>query len=213
MMIHAYDRLYLDRAMITLGSMLDFMVNSLGFPIDQAYLYFLTSSVSKRFEKGEADIIVGKSGIEIAYSILEELSIECKEKDSPLALDKSKEYWTGWALAYYQWKYNDSFLGINKFISIEEIRDLYYPYHEMDIESFCDKIEEIRISKKKETKLKLRRKLSNMTQRELSDKSGIPLRTLQEYEQGAKNINNAKAIYVYNLATILNCDVKDLLER
>ena len=213
MTIHAYSKLYLDRAMINLGAMLDFATNTLNYHLEKFYSYFLVSCISKAFEKGEANIVVGRSGIELAYDVLETLSIEYERKEQSLFLEKSKEYWAGWALAYYQWKYNETFSNIDRFISIEEILSLYHPYHEMDIESFCDKLEEIRKTRKECTNLKQRRMLSSLTQRELSEASGVPLRTLQEYEQGKKNINNAKAIYVANIAQILNCNVKDLLER
>lgn len=62
------------------------------------------------------------------------------------------------------------------------------------------------------TKLKTIRTSKNMTQRELSEVSGVNLRILQHYEQGFKDINKAQAITVYNLAQVLNCSVEDLLE-
>lgn len=62
------------------------------------------------------------------------------------------------------------------------------------------------------TKLKEIRTSKNMTQRELSEVSGVNLRILQHYEQGFKDINKAQAITVYNLAQALNCSVEDLLE-
>lgn len=62
------------------------------------------------------------------------------------------------------------------------------------------------------TKLKTIRTSKNMTQRELSEVSGVNLRILQHYEQGFKDINKAQAITVYNLAQALNCSVEDLLE-
>lgn len=60
--------------------------------------------------------------------------------------------------------------------------------------------------------LKEIREKRNLSQAELSNLSGINLRTLQDYEQGHKNINNAKAITVFKLSKILNCSVEDILE-
>ena len=62
------------------------------------------------------------------------------------------------------------------------------------------------------TKLKIWRENADMTQLELAGKSGISLRTLQDYEQGAKPINKAAAITVYKLAKALNVDIEKLLE-
>lgn len=43
--------------------------------------------------------------------------------------------------------------------------------------------------------------------------SGIPMRTIQQYEQRQKNINKAKAEYVVMLAKTLFCTGEDLIEK
>ena len=43
--------------------------------------------------------------------------------------------------------------------------------------------------------------------------SGIPLRTIQQYEQRQKNINKAQAEYLVALARVLCCEVEDLMEK
>lgn len=50
-----------------------------------------------------------------------------------------------------------------------------------------------------------------MTQAELSARSGVNLQMIQKYEQGVKNINNAKVITVLKLADALGCEVKDII--
>ncbi|WP_374041738.1 helix-turn-helix domain-containing protein, partial [uncultured Treponema sp.] len=50
------------------------------------------------------------------------------------------------------------------------------------------------------------------SQKELSEISGVPLRTIQQYEQGQKNINSAKAETVLKLAKVLECSAEDLME-
>ena len=62
------------------------------------------------------------------------------------------------------------------------------------------------------TNLKQYRVMRGLTQLELSVRSGISLRTLQDYEQGRKPINQAAAIKVCKLAEILDCNVWELLE-
>ena len=61
-------------------------------------------------------------------------------------------------------------------------------------------------------KLKEKRQSLNLSQSQLADKSTINVRLIQDYEQGHKNINNAKAITVYRLANALDCTVEDLIE-
>jgi transcriptional regulator with XRE-family HTH domain len=64
----------------------------------------------------------------------------------------------------------------------------------------------------KETNLKKWRTFQNMTQKELAEKAGISLRTLQDYEQGRKSINGAAALTVCKLADELGCEPFELLE-
>lgn len=60
--------------------------------------------------------------------------------------------------------------------------------------------------------LKDTRKIKGMTQKTLAEKSGVNLRTLQDYEQGHKDINKAEAMTVYKLSEALECNVWELLE-
>lgn len=66
---------------------------------------------------------------------------------------------------------------------------------------------------KPDTNLKLHRLKADLTQKELADASGVPLRTIQQYEQRQKNINKAQAEYLVMLARALCCDVEDILEK
>lgn len=62
------------------------------------------------------------------------------------------------------------------------------------------------------TNLKKHRERAGITQAELSLRTGVNLRTLQDYEQGSKPINKAAAITVYRIAKALGVNVEDLLE-
>ena len=63
------------------------------------------------------------------------------------------------------------------------------------------------------TNLKQIRKASGLTQAALAEKAGISLRTLQDYEQGQKPINQAAVITVFRIASALNCKIEDLIEK
>ena len=63
------------------------------------------------------------------------------------------------------------------------------------------------------TYLKLLRKEAGLSQRELSELTDIPIKTIQQYEQRQKNINKAQAEYVIRLSNVLNCKPQDLLEQ
>ncbi len=83
----------------------------------------------------------------------------------------------------------------------------------MDIRQFVDRMNELYNTARPETNLKLRRQNTGLTQRELAELAGVPVRTIQQYEQRQKNINKAQAEYLVTLAQALYCEVTDLLEK
>ena len=52
---------------------------------------------------------------------------------------------------------------------------------------------------------------AEMTQKELSEKSGVNIRQIQKYESGEYNPENMTLKNAISLAEALDCDVKDLL--
>ena len=61
------------------------------------------------------------------------------------------------------------------------------------------------------SRLKYQRELKGMSQSELSKASGIPLRNIQAYEQGYKDINKAQVVTVLQLAETIGCDVYEII--
>lgn len=212
-MIRAYDKVYLDKARTALGRMLDFAVYDLKYDIAEFFDLFIKSGVAKRFESGDFAVIVGKSGVELAYEVLEQSGVKRERIKPNYTASRSEEFWTGWALAYYQWETSMSFAQIVRYVTIKDMTALYQPYHEMDIRQFVDKVNAMYKAAKPETNLKLLRKKAGLSQRELADLSSVPVRTIQQYEQRQKNINKAQAEYLVMLAKVLCCEVEDLMEK
>lgn len=212
-MICAYDKVYLECAKRVLGRMLDFAVYDLNYSIDEFFDLFIKSGVATRFEHGDFTILAGKSGIEVAYEVLEKVQIETERVKPRFTANRSEEYWTGWALAHYQWETALSFEEITKFIPIHYVKALYSPYHEMDIRHFVEKMNALYREAKPHTNLKLRRQQAGLSQSELAELSGIPVRTIQQYEQRQKNINKAQVEYLFKLSNTLCCEVECLLEK
>lgn len=208
-MIHAYDKNYLSKAQNNLASMFDFAVYDLKEDLTLFYKKFLQSKISAQFERGEATVIAGRSGVELALELIGDESLASKYR--PTA-NRTPEYWCGWALAYFQWQTNLSFKEIDNYIPISEVLNMYSPFHEMDISQFCDKMLELYNKRKNNTNLKKLRIGAELSQSQLAEISDIPLRTIQQYEQNQKNINAAKAETVVKLAKALNCTVEALLE-
>ena len=208
-MIHAYDKVYLEKARTALGRMLDFAVYDLHLDLTEFWKQFLDSDVCRRFEQGDSSLLAGMSGIEMAYAVIGDTTERIQPKPS---MDRSEEYWLGWALAYYQWNTGIPFREIVDAEDIMKIKALYYPYHEMDIRHFCDLLDERYLSNRT-TKLKQYRQRAGLSQSQLAEESGVPLRTIQQYEQRQKNINMARAEYVIKLAKALYCKPEELLEK
>lgn len=208
-MIHAYDKNYLSKAQNNLASMFDFAVYDLKEDLTLFYKKFLQSKISSQFERGEATVIAGRSGVELALELIGDESLASKYRP---AANRTPEYWCGWALAYFQWQTNLSFKEIDNYIPISEVLNMYSPFHEMDISQFCDKMLELYNKRKNNTNLKKLRIGAELSQSQLAEISDIPLRTIQQYEQNQKNINSAKAETVVKLAKALNCTVEALLE-
>ena len=209
----AYDKLYLEKARASLARMLDFAVNNLRYDITEFFHLFIASGEASRFESGNVSTLVGKSGVELAYDVLEKSGLPANRISPVYTINRSEEYWTGWALAYYQWTTALSFAEIDRYIPIADIRAMYHPYHEMDIRQFVDRMNMLLTRAKTETNLSLLRRNAGYSQAQLSRASGVPVRTIQQYEQRRKNINKAQAECLFQLASALGCSPSALMEK
>ena len=64
---------------------------------------------------------------------------------------------------------------------------------------------------KEEPPLKQMRIKNGLSQSGLSKASGVPLRTIQQYEQRQKDLAKARAEYLIALSRALNCDPSRLI--
>lgn len=62
------------------------------------------------------------------------------------------------------------------------------------------------------TMIKSIREMRGMSQSQLAELTGISVRVLQNYEQGTRPLNGARAITVYRISKALQCTVEDLLD-
>ena len=213
-MTTAYNELYLDDAMNNLGDMIDYAVCDLGFLPDEFFGWFISSGVAPKFEKGNPKYIAGMSGYELAEAVLNKINVPYAKQEPSYVECKSKEYWAGWTLAYYQWETNRRFEDIVKGgLTLSTVLSMYV-LHEADMSKFSENANEIlaRNLKNKKTKLYHIRKARGFTQRKLSECSGVSLRMIQLYEQKQNDINKAQVNVVLNLAKTLGCEIEDLLE-
>ena len=164
-------------------------------------------------ERGEPACLAGKSGIELAMDIVIETKGQELRIEQQTNFNRSAEYWIGWAVAYYQWHSGRTYSDIFNVLSFDDLYQMYHPLHEADISKFTDIVDAKMKEYFPETNLKRIRTTYGCTQAELSERSGVSLRSIQMYEQRNKNINKASADTVYSLAKVLGCSIEDLMER
>ena len=212
MTIHAYDEIYLSNAQNVLGHTVDFAVMSLNISYDDFGKAFAISSVSKQFAIGNPRYVAGMNDCELAREVLAQVNFSYEDTEDAMYLDKSPEYWAGWALAFYQWYSSRSFMEILKTVPLSEIIRMYPVYHEMDITKFSDRLDEIFKEKYPFTRLRYKRDNINMSQKRLAEYSGVALRQIQLFEQRQRSINKASAVTLLKLSRALSCSMEELIE-
>lgn len=206
MAIHAYNEDYLANARNTLGIAVDYAVHYQGMPIDDFFQKFIDSGIANEFEKGTPSVTVGLSGVELYQMVTRDLRPRLPQYQS---LDRSPEYWLGWALAYFQCTENRSFKEIFSVMKPSEMLCWYKTMHEEDVTSFVSALRQKMMARK--TNLKILRERIGLTQAELSALSGVSVPTIRAYEQRTNDIRNAQYNVLLALARVLCCTVQDLV--
>ena len=195
-----------------MGDAFDFAINTCGIPGEDFIKLFITSTVSKRMENGEATLLAGKSGIDIVYDVIFETAGKRLEVSPPERFGRSCEYWIGWAACYYQWFSARSFQDIFAALPFEDLLGMYRTLHEADITKFVDIADGRVRAYHKDTNLRRIRTTFGCTQAELAKRSGVSLRSIQMYEQRNKDINKASVEALFRMSKVLGCTIEDLLE-
>ena len=212
-MIHAYQEIYLNKLQAALGDAFDYAINACEIPGTDFIKLFTASSISKRIENGEPAYIAGKSGIDITFDIVFEATGKKLDEEQITKYSRSKEYWIGWVICYYQWFSTRRFSEIFRVLTFEDLEKMYLTLHEADVTKFVV-IADTRLHEfYADTNLKRIRSSYGCSQSELSRLSGVSLRSIQMYEQRNKDINKASAETIYRFAKVLGCSMEDLIEK
>ena len=137
MTVHAYSEDYLWGAQRVLGDMLDFGVNTCQLDMDFIMNKFIESGIADNFAIGNPKYVAGMTGCEVLRTVLEKTGEENPKENDIMYVDKSPEYWTGWALAYYQWYRNYKFQEIQSKVPVSEVVKMYI-LHEADAMKFVE---------------------------------------------------------------------------
>lgn len=211
MMIHAYDEIYLDDAMETLGNAVEYAVLFCNVDGQEFIDLFIASGISEEFGIGNIKYISGMSGIELARLVLEKCGKKTSAEQELPYIDYPPEYWVGRILAYYQWHTGKTFSAICKRIKYQNMLDLYGVLHEADPMKAIGVFDSI-MTNDTETNLARLRKHRGLSQSQLAKESDVSIRSIQLYEQRQTDINKAQHNHLKSLSKVLRCRVDDLLE-
>lgn len=137
MTVHAYSEDYLWGAQRILGDMLDFGVNTCQLDMDFIMNKFIESGIADNFAIGNPKYVAGMTGCEVLRTVLEKTGEENPKENDIMYVDKSPEYWTGWAVAFYQWYRNYKFQEIQSKVPVSEVVKMYI-LHEADVMKFVE---------------------------------------------------------------------------
>ena len=203
MMMHAYNELYLNSAMETLGEVFSFTSNPI--EADLFFEEFLMSGYAYQFGRGNPKYINMPS-----FALFKDIVKDKLPLTTLYSNEKTPEYWCGFVLAYYQWYTGLTFQQIGEKIKPSRIISMYNPLHEADLSKFVEVANGIVFDK--ETNLSKYRRIAKLSQSELSRLSNVSLRAIQLYEQRKLDINSASAIKLFKISRVLGCNIEDLLE-
>lgn len=211
-MIRAYSDDYLYNAQKNMGHMLDFAVNSCDIEPHKFIAMFIVSGVATQFETGNPTYLAGMNGCELVREVVKATTDREITAADNIYLDKSPEYWSGWAVCYYQWHSGRPFKNIFDAVSIDTVIGMYNTLHEADIVKFVETMDDLVFDFYKETALARQRKNIGITQADLADVSGVNIRIIQKYEQKKNDINSARGSTLLSLSRALHCSIEDLME-
>lgn len=237
-MTRAFNSLLLPGAMDSLGRMLDYSVHSLRIDAAVMMELFSASNTGEEFSRGDIRLLAGMSGIELAYEILERSGVSYERIPQRHASGPSSEYICGGALARIQWESSAGFAAITEVLPVNEmiaefaalrtellaklpldaspagrteaLQRLGAEFMESKAALFRSSVTES--TRASDTPLKKARIKNGLSQRALAEASGVPLRTIQQYEQRQKDLSKARSEYLIMLSGALNCPPASLLE-
>ncbi len=137
-MIRAYDKKYLNDAMLNLGEAFDFAANVCQVELDNFLSMMISTGIAFPFERGVPKYVSGMSGTELALEILQKSEVLVENPAARTEYSSSPEYWTSWITACFQWDTGRSFQNIRESLSMREILRLYPIPHEVSEDRAID---------------------------------------------------------------------------
>ena len=208
--MNAYNKIYLDDAMQTAGAMVDCAVNVLGCSAKEFNSRFLASGIAECFSMGDVTCVAGRSGVELALEVMRLTGSNVSISDCVISMS-SPEYWAGWTLAHYQWHSGLSFKQLSKVgLDMCSVAAMFNPMHEADFSVFCQRADDM-VKERMESSphwIKHIRKLRGITQKQLAEMTGVPIRQIRAYEQKVIDTSKAESRTIIDIRRCLHMGVE-----
>lgn len=135
-----YDKVYLNAMRKVVGRVIDLIVNTYGYPLEDAVSMAIKSDEFAYIEQGKVSFISGKSASDLAYSAVVKQYPGTEQKAITTGRE-TMEYWFGGAITPFQWKKNIPFAEIFSVLSIKEIASLYGDLRLSDYKVINDRLD------------------------------------------------------------------------
>lgn len=212
-MIFAYNQMYLSDAMGNLGEMTEYAHDACHADLDDVFRCFVISGYAGRFQDGDPRVVSGMSGTELYQAVMDRCGFDyASMPDALVRYDTDAYYWVGYIMAYYQWLHAQTFRQIMTLLTADDLLRMYPALHTVSEERAAEELDALIRNKAQMTRLQEYRKRIGLTQAQLAGKSGVNLRTLQQYEVRDKDINKAAAGSVIAMAKVLHCEPEAILD-
>ena len=196
----------------TTSAMFSLCVDALGMSGERAAQLFVGSGMARQIELLNAPMIMGKNELDQLEWMLWRCGIEADLDNLDYVL-AGTACWVGEVLFTFHAETGMPFKRILSRVSYDDIEALQLRCVEWDPQATVrELLIPMYVDRADPNPLRTMRLRHGLTQNELAGAAGISLRTLQQYEQGTKDVSRAAAVTVLKLAHVLGCEVEDLVD-
>jgi len=182
-MSYAYNEAYYPLAQNRLGDAFDYAVNSLKIQLSEFVKMFIVSGMAHQFEIANPTYVAGMNGCEVAKEVLASCGLDHWDSEDVMYLDKSTD----------------------------DLYGMYLALHEEDVLNFVEIMNQKKSELKVNSMLRRLRTYAGLSQSQLAKRAEVPLRQIQLFEQGQRDISKTQGETLVRLARALNCRVEDII--
>lgn len=206
-----YDASYLPEAMDHLGEALDLAVHDCGLGADAYLALWCATGQAARFAAGDPAVLC-RPGAEQVLDTLHRAGLPLPELPAQIGARDTPEFWCGRTLARYQWETGTDYHELLRRLPASALLEQFAALETLEGPALLAALRYLGARRDDGPALQRLRRAAGLSQRQLSQRAGVSLRMIQQYEQRAKRINCAAGTALRALARVLGCSMEALLE-